>query len=99
MRKLLIVGLMAVALSACAGTASTRATNGLAIACDTYSAALDQLTPLKAAGKLSASNIAKVDTANSYVKPLCGSGSIVDPASAVSIVQNAIQLVTTIRSN
>lgn len=85
------------ALSACAGTAETRATDSLAIACDTYATTLDTLAPLKGAGKLSANNIAIVDKANSYVKPVCGSGSVVDPAQAISLVNQAITLVNTIR--
>ena len=94
MRKALLLLLL---LGGCAGTVDVRATNALAIACDTYATVLDQLTPMKAAGKLSAANIARVDTSNGYVKPLCGSGSVVDPATAINTVQQAIQLIVVLK--
>lgn len=87
----------ALALAACAGDPQTRATAGLAVACDTYAAALEQLTPLRAAGKLSAETVARVDAANRQVRPLCGGGSAVEPAVAVDTVQAAIALINKAR--
>lgn len=83
----LAVGLM---LAACAGTLQTRATNALAVACDTYATALAQLAPLRAADALTADQVTRVDATNAAVDPLCSSGSAIDPSAAVGTVQSAI---------
>ena len=81
-------------LGGCAGDAATRAAATLAITCDTYAAVLEQLTPLRASGELSDANIARVDAANEQVTPICGTGSVLDPADAIGTVQAAISLIT-----
>lgn len=91
MKRLLLI-LPVLGLAACAGTPQVRATNALSIACDAYATALDQLTPLRRDGKLSATVVGRVDAATKLVKPVCSSGSIVDPATAVTIVQSGIAL-------
>lgn len=96
-RVLCVIALLVV--GACAGDAATRATNALGVACDGFAVALEQLTPLKAAGKISADNIARVDAAKSAVDKACLPGSVVDPAAAVSIVNQGIALLNQIRGN
>lgn len=78
-------------LVGCAGDAQTRATASLAIACDSYATALEQLTLRKAS--LGASTIASVDQTNKVVSPVCSPGSPFDPAVAVGIVQNALAII------
>jgi len=99
MKKLILAPLVGAVLllGACAGELEVRATNALAIACDTYSVALDQLTPLKADGSLSEQNIARVDATNALVDPVCLPGSIVDPASAVIIVREGVDLLKAVK--
>lgn len=97
MKKLIPVALLVLVVSACAGTPETRATNGLAIACDTYATVLDELTPYREAGELSPANINRVDSANAMVDPVCLPGSIVDPNSAIALVRNGINLLTAIK--
>lgn len=83
--------LLVLALGACAGDAQTKATASLAIACDSYATALNQLTPRKAS--MSAANVARVDAANKVVAPICLPNSPFDPAVAVSMVQNGIAII------
>lgn len=85
------------ALGACAGTPETRTTTTLAIACDTYATALNQLTPLRAAGKLSAEQVARVDATNAAVDLTCASGSDLDPAAAVGRVRNGIAILESLK--
>ena len=84
------------ALAACAGTAETRAVGALAIACDAYATALDQLTPRKAG--LSAALVVRVDRANALVAPACGADSAVDPAAAVAVVRAGLDLLNAVRT-
>lgn len=86
---ILAVGLVIVA---CAGTPATRATNALAVSCDTYATALAQLAPLRAADALTAAQVTRVDATNAAVDPLCSSGSVIDPSAAVGTVQSAITI-------
>ena len=78
-----------VLLSACAGDAQTRATASLAIACDSIATALDQAAPLRAAGKLSAVQVASITRVRDAAAPFCASDSVVDPAVAVAIVETS----------
>ncbi len=94
-RYLLVIALLAMA--ACAGDPATRATNALGVACDGFAVALDQLTPMKAAGKISAANIARVDGAKKAVDQVCLPGAVVDPADAVNVVNQGITLLNQIR--
>lgn len=84
-------------LAACAGTTETRSTTTLAIACDTYATALGQLTPLRAAGKLSDEQVSRVDATNAVVDRACSSGSDLDPAAAVGRVRDGISILESIR--
>ena len=97
MKYLAIVALLA--LGACAGTAEVRATNSLAIACDSFATALDQLTPLRKDGKISADNVKRVDSAIAVVSPVCKSDSVVDPATAVGVVRQGIDLINQVRGS
>lgn len=80
-------------LSGCAGGADTRGTIALAITCDTYAAVLENLTPMRAAGKLSQANIDRVDSANRLVTPACSTDSVLQPAEAIGTVTAAINLI------
>jgi hypothetical protein len=95
MKPLLFI--VALALGACSGNLQTRSTVSLAIACDTYATALDQLTPHRAAGKLSASLVSRVDAANRVVSPACAKGSIINPAEAIDTVERGIALLKAVR--
>lgn len=86
--------MLALILTACAGSLETRSTNTLAIACDSYATALDQLTPLRADGKLTAVQIARVDAANAIVDPACSSGSVLDPGASIAAVRQGVELLT-----
>lgn len=96
MRIIAIVLLLT--LGACAGTAEVRATNALAIACDSFATALNQITPLRKAGKISADNVSRVDAAISVVDPVCSTDAVVDPKTAIAVVQQGISLVNQVRS-
>jgi hypothetical protein len=91
---LTLIVLIGLFVQSCAGTPQTRATSGLAIACDTYASILDQITPRKAS--LSVDMVKRIDAANRIVAPACKSDSVIDPAQAVTIVQNGIGLLTVI---
>ena len=88
---------IALFLSACAGDAQTRATSALAISCNSYATLLDQITPLRAQGKISAVNVARVDASNNLTKIACAKGSTLDPAAAVETVERGIVLLTAIK--
>lgn len=78
----------ALSLAACANVQPEQT---LATACDGYATALDALTPLKTAGKLSAQTISAIDVANHLIDPLCqGPTPPADLASAVA--QATVQL-------
>jgi hypothetical protein len=74
-------------IGACQGTDEVRAVASLAIACDTYASVLDQLTPLRAQGKLSEGDISRVDTANAVAARACSPDSSLDPSHAVTVVK------------
>lgn len=87
MRRLILAA--ALCLLAACGTTSTQAklATGLADACNAFANDLDQLTPLKAAGKLNAQQIAGVNTAVSLASPVCAPGSVpTDFTSATNLV-------------
>jgi hypothetical protein len=79
----LALGLM---LAGCAGQSATvTAQTSVADACNAYSAALDQLTPVKAS--LPIRTVAAIDNANALTGPLCRPGVLPsDPASAISFI-------------
>jgi hypothetical protein len=81
-------------LGACAGTAETRATNALAVACDSYATVLEQLVPFKA--DLTLTQIGRVDAANTIAAVPCSSGSTIDPAEGVGAVKAAINLINAV---
>jgi hypothetical protein len=87
------------ALAACAGTPETRATNALAIACDSYATTLDQINPLIAQRKLSTANVERVVAANKLTNPVCKTDSVVDPEGAIGIVNQGIGLLTAVKNS
>lgn len=72
-------------LAAC-GTTSTQAklATGLADACNSFANDIDQLTPLKAAGKLKPATLSAVDTAISLTSPLCAPGTVPNDFSSAT---------------
>lgn len=91
-----IAVLFAVALlAACAGTADTRAVNGLAIACETYATALEQATVYKA--KMTVEHVERINVANDLVGRACASDSTIDPRDGVAVVEQSIALVKTVK--
>lgn len=92
-----IVALLAVA--ACAGTPEVRGTNALAIACSSYATVLDQLTPIRAKGKISAANAGRVDAANKLVAPACSKDAVINPAEAIGVVKEGIALLNSVKDS
>lgn len=76
-RKLILAAALCLPLAAC-GNTSTQAklAVGLADACNSFANDIDQLTPLKAAGKLNAQTVGAVNTAINLTSPLCAPGSV-----------------------
>jgi hypothetical protein len=97
MKRLIVIGLL-LAMTACAGTAETRATNALAIACDSFATGLDQITPIRKAGKVSPDNVTRVDAAIRLVTPVCSSDAVVDPDTAIGVVREGIDLLKSVKS-
>ena len=95
--KTLIFALSALLLTGCAGTNATRSDVALAIACDTYATALDQITPRKAS--LSAAVVSRINAANAAVRPACGKDAVMDPSTAVRIVDQGIALLNTVKGS
>lgn len=83
---------VAVLLAACAGDVQTRATSSLAIACDSVASVLDQLAPRRVSGALSADTVIKISNTKAVTDKVCLPDSPFDPATAASIVQNAITI-------
>jgi hypothetical protein len=86
---------LALLLMGCAGTSETKATNAVAIACDSYATLLEGLTPYKA--EMSEAQIARVDATNLLVDPVCLPGSVIDPATGVQTVREGIGLLRNLR--
>lgn len=96
MRMRLIACLLALGLAGCPSVRQP-ATMTVADACNSYANALDQLTPLKKAGKLSASQLHSVDVANALADPVCRSPvPPTDVASAASLVVQETQVILSI---
>ena len=96
MKRFLSTLVFVVIVGGCAGSAATRATNALAIKCSTWAAALEELAPRRAAGKLSKENVKRVESTKKIIDPICLPGSIVDPAQGVKIVEQGIELLKTV---
>lgn len=84
-------------LAGCAGDATTRATNSLAIACDSFATVLDQLTPLRKEGRISANNVERINSTIRAVTPVCKSGADVDPEDVIGVVDRGIQILKLIK--
>lgn len=85
---LIYAGALVLLLSSCAGDGATRSTVGLGVACDSVAQSIKALTPSIANGKLSAAQVDTVVTVRDAAKPLCRSGSGVDPATAYNVVSS-----------
>jgi uncharacterized protein YcfL len=90
--KMLCLILATFTLVACQGDAQTRATSSLAIACESVASILDQLTPRRVAGQLSADAVSKVNSTKAVTDKACLPNSPFDPAKATAIVENAITI-------
>lgn len=98
MKKIFAIGIIAFAIIGCEGTAEVRALNSLAIACDTYAEVGNQLVPMRKSGKLSKGTISKVNKSNSVVEPVCsGKNRVVDPETAIQVVNQGISLLKAIK--
>lgn len=86
---------LALLLMGCAGTADTRATNAVAIACDSYATLLEGLTPYKA--EMTVAQAERVNATNLLVDPVCLPGSMIDPAAGVQTVREGIGLLRNLR--
>ena len=94
MKRLLYI-LPVLAVTACAGTSQTRATNALAIACDGYATALEQATPFKP--KMSVDTVKRIDSANEKVAQVCKPGISDAISDAITLVEQATNLIKTAR--
>lgn len=94
--KRLIALSLALALSACVGTAEVRSIATLAVVCDAYATALRQATELRRAGKLPDEAVAAVNKANDVAGAACSSDSSINPADGVRVVRAAIETVKSI---
>ncbi len=99
-RKFFCVPIIALGLilAGCAGGKEARATSALAIACDSFATVLDQLTPLREAGEISVKNIERVDATLRVVSPVCATGSSVDPAKVIGIVDRGVDMLKIVYS-
>jgi hypothetical protein len=73
-------------LSACGYLSSQAPEKSLIAACDAYAASLDALTGFRAAGRLSADQVAAVDAARPEANALCSGNLPADEASAAAMV-------------
>ena len=99
MRKsipLYAAALAAALLVGCAGNAEVRATETLAIACDTIGTVLVQLSPMRAAGELEAETVHTITAILVATEPYCTPGSTVDPAAVVDFVSASAARLTAI---
>ena len=67
--------------------------------CTAYTGALTALTTLKAAGKLSAGQIATVNTINATVTPLCEGPLPSNPAQEMTSLNNALAALAAIKAH
>ena len=67
--------------------------------CTAYTGALTAITPLKAAGKLTAGQIATVNTINATVTPLCEGPLPSNPAQEMTSLNNALAALAAIKAH
>lgn len=67
--------------------------------CTAYTGALTALTPLKASGKLTAGQIATVNTINATVTPLCEGPLPSNPAQEMTSLNNALAALAAIKAH
>lgn len=85
MKRFIPIALVLLALSGCASLTAPILT--LADACNSFANALDKLTPLRAAGKLTPATTGAVDNAIALTQPLCAPGiAPTDVNSAIGLV-------------
>ena len=84
---ILMLAVLVVVVMGCAGDAQTRATAGLAAACQSIAGSVRSATVLRAAGKLSPGQISAVNGVIAATKPACASDSVLDPSAVVGFVQ------------
>ena len=97
MKRFLIALAVVGLLAGCAGSTETRATNALAIACDSHAKLLRELAPYKA--KMSKGTVLVVDRSRDLVRPVCSKESaVIDPKTAVGIVNSGITLLKDLKS-
>lgn len=93
MKRILVSVAMLALLAGCAGSTATKATNSVAIACDSYQTLLVQATALKKNGKLTAKQVSTIDSLNKATDVVCLPNSPIDPAAATGVVESAITVI------
>ena len=91
MRRFLPVALV-LAFFATTGMTCSQDNAGLGVmtACSSATSGLKMLTAMKAQGKLSPINIARVDMAVNAIDPICGSATIPDPQMALTTLETQL---------
>ena len=97
----LVLALLPLALVACATTPGSGPSPQTVFAgtCTAYTGALTALTPLKAAGKLSAGQIATINTVNATVTPLCEGPLPSNPTQEMTSLNNALAALAAIKAH
>ena len=92
MRKLLLVPFLLVALTGCATMSSTGPNPQVVYAATVkaYTAALVAVTPLKTAGKLSASQIGAFDTLNNLLVPIVKGPIPSNPTQDIALLEKGL---------
>jgi len=97
MKRYLVI-LAILGLAACAGDAATRATNSLAISCDTYATLLDQINPLIAKGTVPLPAAERVAATNKLVAKACSKEErVAEPAEVIGVVNSGIDLLKSVK--
>lgn len=88
MRKVLVATFLVVFLggSTCSQDPGLALMNG----CAASESGIKMVTALKAQGKLSPEQITRIDFAVTSLTPICGGEAIVNPAAALSILENQL---------
>lgn len=101
MLRNLFVVLTVALLAGCAATpgASPSPQSVFAGTCTAYTGALVAITPLRTAGKLSAAQIATVNTVNATVTPLCEGPLPTNPTQEMTSLTNGLAALAAIKAH
>ncbi len=90
MKRVLAIGALALALSACS---TGDRYNAVASACQTYAVALNTAAALNRAGKLSPATVEKIDATTTPAKAVCSGTAPTDDPAAVRKVADLVIVV------